>query len=125
MTRNRYDCSQCPGFCCSYSRIAISDHDIKRLAKHFDLPFEQARDKFTYHYTADGCDERVLRHHKDHIFKSVCMFLDQKKRCCTVYEARPSLCKVYPYGARCGYYQFLKFERTLQDDKKYIALTGE
>ena len=33
----RYDCSQCPGYCCSYPRIAVSDFDIERLARHFGL----------------------------------------------------------------------------------------
>lgn len=120
MTRNQYDCSKCPGFCCSYSRIAISDNDIKRLAKHFELPFEQARDKFTYHYTADGCDERVLRHHKDEVYGSICRFFDREARRCTVYTARPYVCRTYPYGSKCGYYEFLKFERTHQGDDEHI-----
>ena len=41
----------------------------------------------------------------------------------TVYEARPHTCRDYPYGKSCGYYQFLKFERDLQDDGKFIAMT--
>ena len=45
-----YDCAKCPGYCCSYSRIAVSDFDIKRLARHFGLTEAAARRKFTYHY---------------------------------------------------------------------------
>ena len=33
----RYDCSKCPGYCCSYPRIEVKDKDLARLAKHFDL----------------------------------------------------------------------------------------
>ena len=116
MTKNQYDCSKCPGFCCSYSRIAISDHDIKRLAKHFDLSPAVAREKFTYRYQADGVDERVLRHHKDEVYGSICRFFDREARRCTVYEARPHVCRTYPYGNKCGYYEFLTFEREHQGD---------
>ncbi len=115
--RNRFDCSKCTAYCCSYDHIEVKDRDIARLAGHFGLSEAAARKRFTK-VVEDG--DRVLRHRKDHIFKSVCMFLDQEKRCCTVYEARPGLCKVYPYGTRCGYYQFLSFEREHADDETMI-----
>jgi Fe-S-cluster containining protein len=115
--KNSFDCSKCTAYCCSYDHIEVKARDIERLAKHFGLSAAAAKKRFTK-VVEDG--DLVLRHHKDHIFKSVCMFLDQKKRCCSVYEARPSLCKVYPYGTRCGYYQFLKFERQHADDEEFI-----
>ena len=73
----RYDCTKCPGYCCSYSRIAISDFDIERLARHFGISKAAARLKFTYHYQTKELDEQLLRHRKDHVFKSTCMFFDQ------------------------------------------------
>ena len=51
------------------------------------------------------------------------MLLDQEKRRCTVYEARPGVCRKYPDSYRCGYYDFLRFEREQQDDQELIALT--
>jgi Fe-S-cluster containining protein len=51
------------------------------------------------------------------------MFFDQDKRRCTVYESRPGVCRDYPDSKRCGYYEFLKFERAHQDDPDFIALT--
>ena len=66
---------------------------------------------------------RMLRHRKDRIFDSTCMLFDQDKRRCTVYESRPAVCRGYPDSNRCGYYEFLKFERAHQDDKDFIALT--
>ena len=51
------------------------------------------------------------------------MLLDQEKRRCTVYEARPGVCRKYPDSNRCGYYDFLKFEREAQDDPNWIATT--
>ena len=38
-------------------------------------------------------------------------------------EARPGVCRDYPDTPHCGYYEFLKFERDLQDDEKFIAMT--
>ena len=111
-----YDCSKCPGYCCSYSRIAVQDSDIERLAKHFGLSTAAARKKFTYHYVTKELDEQLLRHRKDHVYTSTCMFFDQKLRRCTVYEARPGVCRKYPEDRVCGYYQFLKFERSQQGD---------
>ena len=116
----RYDCSKCPGYCCSYARIAVSDRDIARLARHFDIDVETARRRFTYHYTADGENEWVLRHRRDSVFDSMCRFFDQENRRCTVYEARPTVCRKYPYGAKCGYYEFLAFEREQQGDPEFI-----
>ena len=82
-----------------------------------------AKVRFTYRYQTKELDEQLLRHRKDHVFKSTCMFFDQDKRCCTVYEVRPGVCRKYPDAVHCGYYDFLRFEREQQDDKDYVALT--
>jgi uncharacterized protein len=116
----KFNCEKCPGYCCSHGRIAVTEYDIRRLAKHAGLSESAARKKFTYHYKTKDIDEQIMRHHKDSIYKSVCSLFDRKKRQCTVYEARPNVCRKYPYGNQCGYYDFLHFERTHQDDEKFI-----
>jgi uncharacterized protein len=116
----RFDCSQCPGYCCSHPRIEVSDFDVARLAKHFGLSVAQARKRFTYRYKTKEADERILRHQRDTVYKTICKFFDTKERRCTVYEARPNVCRKYPYGKQCGYYDFLKFERDHQDDQEYV-----
>jgi len=116
----RYDCSKCPGYCCSYPRIAVTERDVARLARHFGLAVDRARDRFTYRYRTKDVDERILRHRKDDVFASVCRFLDRDTRHCTAYEARPTVCRQYPHGARCGYYEFLRFEREQQGDDEFI-----
>ena len=116
----RYDCSRCPGYCCSYDRIPVSDHDIARLAKHFGIPAATARTRFTYPHVHDGVTEQLLRHHKDTVYRSVCRFFDREARRCTVYAARPHVCRRYPTGATCGYYEFLRFEREQQGDDDYV-----
>ena len=117
----RYSCSKCPAYCCSYPEIEVTPRDIERLARHLGVDYKQAEERFTKHDPVEKV--RLLRHHKDKIFDSVCVFLDQDKRRCTVYEARPAVCRSYPDSPRCGYYEFLKFERAHQGDDKFIALT--
>jgi Fe-S-cluster containining protein len=114
-----YDCSKCPAYCCSYDRIVVNRRDLSRLAKHFGLDPEIALERFTK--IVGG--EQVLRHQKDKIYGSVCMFLDTKARRCTIYNARPGVCREYPETARCGYYDFLKWERNQQQDEEFVPLT--
>ncbi len=118
--KSRYDCSKCPGYCCAYDRIPVSDFDIGRLGKHGGISATTARDRYSYVHRHDGVVEQVLRHHRDHVFKSVCRFFDREARRCTAYAARPNVCRRYPSGARCGYYDFLSFEREQQGDDDYI-----
>ncbi len=113
-----YDCSKCPAYCCSYERIIVNQRDVKRLARHFEIDPQTAAKRFTK--VVSG--EQVLRHQKDEIYGSVCMFLDVKTRRCTVYEARPGVCREYPDRPRCGYYEFLRWEREFQDDEKFVPL---
>jgi len=120
-SKKSYDCSNCPGYCCSYPLIEVSKSDIARLARHFDVGYEIAEERFTLFDKEQKV--RGLRKQKDEFFGTVCRFFDTKERRCTVYEARPSACRGYPYSKDCGYWEFLKFERTLQDDKKFIAMT--
>ncbi|QJR13781.1 YkgJ family cysteine cluster protein [Usitatibacter palustris] len=119
--RKRYNCMKCPGFCCTYTDIEITEYDIARLAKHFDLDVDVARKRFTKPEATTK--KPLLRHRKDTIFDSACMFFDQEKRRCTVYEARPGVCRKYPAANSCGYYDFLRFEREQQGDPEYVALT--
>jgi Fe-S-cluster containining protein len=119
--RVQYSCLKCPGYCCSYPEIEVTPRDIERLAKHFDVSYAQAEEKFTKYDKKEKV--RNLRHQKDEHFATVCMMFDRKARRCTVYEARPSVCRAYPDSPRCGYYDFLKFERAHQDDPDFIAVT--
>jgi hypothetical protein len=111
-----FNCSKCPAYCCSYHRIEVTKADLNRLAKHFGIEYDVAEKRFTK--IAHG--DRVLRHKKDDIFDSVCRFLDIETRRCTVYHARPKVCREYPESLRCGYYDFLASERRRQDDDEFI-----
>ena len=115
-----YDCSKCPGYCCSYPLIALDKRDVERLAKHHGLSFDDARKKFTF----EGHGRKyAMRRKKDEYYGRICRFFDTDKRRCTVYEARPSVCRSFPGDKKCGYYDFLMFERECQDDPEFVALT--
>ena len=121
MPRNpkiKYDCQVCPAYCCSYPRVIVSAQDIKRLAKHFALRPKEARKKFTRKGEEKG--ERILRHRQDETYGTACRFLDEESRGCTIYDARPEICRDYPGTKRCGYFDFLQFERMLQEDSDFI-----
>ena len=116
----RYSCNKCPAYCCTYTDIEITKFDIERLGRHFELDYKAAVQRFT---KTDSEGKVLLRHRKDRIFDSACMFLDQERRQCTVYDARPGVCRKFPDTTRCGYYEFLKFEREQQGDDEFVALT--
>jgi len=117
MARLQYNCDNCPAYCCTYDHIEVTAKDLRRLAEHFDLSEKKARKKFTK--KGDG-KARVLRHQEDEHFGSACMFLDLESRGCTVYDARPAICRAYPGTGRCGFYDFLCAERRIQDDPEYV-----
>ena len=117
--RTYFDCAKCPAYCCSiYERVQVNKRDINRLAKHFGLSYEAARQRYTKQWE----DERVLKRVKDVIFEETCMFLDQETRGCTIYHARPAVCREYPARSRCVYYDVLQFERRQQDDETVVPL---
>lgn len=118
--RNQYNCAKCPGYCCSYPVIQVSKYDLERLAKHFGITPAEAEKRFTK--TAHGY-KRVMRRKKDEFFHEICRFFDTEKRRCTIYPARPAVCRSYPGTPRCGYYDFLSFERRAQNDPEFVALT--
>ena len=118
--RVQYSCNKCPAYCCTYSEIEITARDVERLARHFGLDAETAAVRYT---KTNAKGVMMLRHRRDRIFDSACTFLDQKNRQCTVYAARPGVCRKFPESSRCGYYEFLKFEREQQGDEKWVALT--
>jgi Fe-S-cluster containining protein len=117
--RSYFNCDKCPAYCCSiYDRVQVTKRDIKRLAKHFALSVETATLRFTKRWEK----EQVLRRKKDPIFGRACQFLDPQTRKCTVYHARPLVCREFPLTRRCGYYDLLTFERRQQDDYNVLPL---
>ena len=117
--RRYYDCTKCPAYCCSiYERVQVMKSDLKRLAVHFGVDLETAQRRFTT--TWQG--EQILRRKADPIFGKACKFLDAATRQCTIYDARPAVCRNFPDRVRCAYYDLLQFERIQQGDDTVLPL---
>ena len=117
--RVHYDCGKCPAYCCSiYERVEVKKRDLQRLARHFGLTAEAAERRFTKRYG----EERVLRRQVDPVLGRACKFLNLETRGCTIYEARPEVCRAYPGRPRCGYYDVLQFEKETQGEPDVLPL---
>jgi len=117
--RSYYDCTKCPAYCCSvYERVQLTERDIKRLAAHFGVDVETALRRFTTTWKG----ERLLRRKADPILGKACTFLDPATRQCTIYDARPLVCRNFPDRVRCAYYDLLQFERIQQGDDTVVPL---
>jgi len=115
----KYDCDKCVAYCCSiYERVQVTPRDIRRLAAHFSVLPEVASQRFTKLFG----EERILRRKADRLFGQACMFLNQETRKCTVYNARPAVCREFPDASRCAYFDLIEFERKQQDDPDVIPL---
>jgi Fe-S-cluster containining protein len=115
----KYDCDKCVAYCCSvYDRVQVTPRDLKRLAAHFRVLPEVAMQRFTKLFGK----ERILRRKADRLFGQACTFLDQSTRKCTVYDARPLVCREFPAASRCAYYDLIEFEREQQHDQDVIPL---
>ena len=84
------DCTECAN-CCRVAKTPVTERDIQKLAKHL----RTTPAKFHRDYTEKDEDEgTVLRREEGR----GCVFLDGNL--CTVYEARPANCELFPHTAK-------------------------
>ena len=79
---NIFKCNRC-GECCRTAPIELSDEEVVILCKHLNLSAEEFDDWFI--------DKNVLEIY----LRAPCPFLSDNA--CTVYEARPLTCRLYPF----------------------------
>jgi Fe-S-cluster containining protein len=116
---SEYDCSECPAYCCAvYERVQVTKQDVQQLARHFGVATKKAIARYTIEYKG----ERILRRKADPIFGQACKFLSTETRQCTIYDARPQVCRTFPAHPRCAYYDLLQFERVQQGDDSVVPL---
>lgn len=120
MPKPAYNCLKCPGYCCSYPVIVITKRDVARLARFIGEDVASTEKNYT---RADHGYKRIMVRKDDEHFGRICYFFDQEKRVCGIYKARPAICRQFPGTSRCGYYEFLKFERRGQEDADYVSTT--
>ena len=95
MSPPQYNCRKCPGYCCSYPLIPLDKRDVERLARHHHLSFEEAKKAFT---KEEHGRKYAMRRKRDDVYGKICRFFDTTKRCCTIYTARPAVCRSFPGG---------------------------
>lgn len=124
--RRAYDCSDCPAICCTaYEGVSVDDRDAARLAAHLGMP----ADAFAAAYLRRLEGSTVLRRKPDRLSGNggCCAFLDAEARRCTVYDARPAVCRDFPAkrareGGRCAYYDLLVYVRRESGDEGRVPL---
>ncbi len=88
-------CSKCEGKCCigESGYIWITTAEIKRLSMHLGITMEELQSnyltKIRYKYTIN---EKLLG-----VNNYACIFFDTEKKQCSVYEARPTQCRTFPF----------------------------
>ena len=85
----RFRCTGCGACCRGQGRVEVSDLEIERLAAHQDVTDDQFRTMYTRTGRKGTIELRDKRNHD-------CIFYDPE-RGCTVYEARPTQCRTYPF----------------------------
>ncbi len=79
-----FGCKRC-GMCCRQEPCMLSDEEVATLCKFLHVPPEEF-------------DSRFLDHRSTYLYlKTPCPFLRGNE--CTVYEARPIVCRLYPFGS--------------------------
>lgn len=86
---SQIDCTSCAN-CCREGEAGISNRDIEKLAKFIGV----SREEFRQHYTMRASDNELILKRTD---EEGCVFLKDNR--CSVYEARPKACKLYPHLA--------------------------
>ncbi len=81
-----FKCENC-GYCCKNENpIIICQQDIKKIAKYLDISYKKVR----INYVRSEGGKLFIKSSKP------CIFYDNDKKC-TIYEARPLVCRAYPY----------------------------
>lgn len=89
------ECSKCQGNCCigASGYIWINKQEIYNLSEHLNMPYEDFGMKYLkkvgYKYSL--CEKQVSEDNY------ACIFFDLEKKQCSVYEARPSQCRTFPF----------------------------
>lgn len=89
------ECSKCRGNCCigESGYIWINKQEIENLAKLLNLSIEELGmnylKKVGYKYSI--VEKKIAQDNY------ACIFFDLEKRQCSVYEARPSQCRTFPF----------------------------
>lgn len=130
MSKKPFDCTKCTGFCCSHPIIAISEKEAEQVAKHLGIQMSEMKKHYLDVVHDPKEPEYSIQHKPDYMHGSICKFYRpvaegrDKPAGCTVYEARPEVCRKYPYRKTCGFYEFLSHHRESSDNDDLTIRIG-
>ena len=88
-------CATCEGNCCigQSGYIWITMQEIDTLAKHLNISVQECFDKYLlkYGYKFSIKEKKI----SDNNY--ACVFFDLDKKQCSIYEARPTQCRTFPF----------------------------
>lgn len=83
-----FQCQQCGGCCKVCSHISLDKNDIQDLSNFLKISEHDVIKKYTH---------RSLLNTKELNHNGACCFYDSSSKRCMVYEARPRVCRSYPF----------------------------
>jgi len=88
-------CATCEGNCCigESGYIWITMQEIDALSKHLNISVQECFDKYLlkYGYKFSIKEKKI----SDNNY--ACVFFDLDKKQCSIYEARPTQCRTFPF----------------------------
>lgn len=82
-----FKCQGCGRCCCFFDPISITSRDAERISQHLGITREQFLENFAK--KTDASDSGLS------LLSQPCIFFREGTGC-TVYEARPMICRMYP-----------------------------
>jgi len=94
-TFNEEACSSCGGACCigESGYIWVTLEEIENISKELNLSIEEFANK----YLLKAKNRYSLKEYYDNELGYACIFFDKKTRRCTIYNARPTQCRTFPF----------------------------
>lgn len=88
-------CATCPAHCCrgTSGHVYLSESQIKAISEHLSLE----RDVFIKNFTRMVGRRYALQEIELEKGDFACIFLEPVAGQCTVYEARPTQCRTFPF----------------------------
>jgi len=92
---DEHRCSTCEGNCCigESGYIWINKDEIVKLAKHLDMSVEELKKEYLFKVDYKYSIREKLISKENY----ACVFFDLTKKQCSVYEARPTQCRTFPF----------------------------
>lgn len=116
------DCKGCSDCCRNMSETIVLDpYDVVRLTRYLNQSFESLIGESVALTIIDGLILPILHMEND---KKQCVFLDENGRC-SVHEARPGICRLFPLGRiykEDGFAYFLQTEECKAKNKTKVKI---